>query len=469
MKSTRPINAMFVVPLKSTFSRRMVILAMLLALPASSAPAQVDNRLKGLERTAALVNADQLAEAEQQLSQILKANPHAAAALNLLGTIRAKQGRFDEAEKIFSLAVRSDAQLATSHMNLARLYLLSGKPEKSIAELKEVLRLEPSNQEAGYRCAWLLLSLNRLDECIEFAENFQRIQEAPSALLLDVLGNAYLKKGDHDAAQQKFLLALDVQSDNTEALFGLAVISKAKGDAKTATLYLNRASQLIGDTPEFLYKFARVALNSEMKVEAIAALKRAVDLKPAEPSYHFALGSAWLKRPPDLQEAEHSFRQFLKLQPDNASGQLHLAYVLLKQKRQAESREWLEKSLEKGRATPEAYYYLGLISQEQNEDARAIEFFEKAIQLAPNFASAHIALGSTYLKQKNYPSAKQSLETGVRLSPDDSKAHYNLAMLYARLKNPERSREEMAIVETLKNKGKSPENQTDTPTPPPQR
>lgn len=357
-----------------------------------TATAQGNNRTEKLERAASLISSNQLAEAEQQLNEVLKLAPNEAAALNLFGAIRAKQGKLDEAEILFSRAVRSDNTLTGAHMNLAYLYLLKGAPEKTASELKEVLRLEPANAEAAYRLAWLLLLQGRIDECISFVEKLKGTLAA-SAPLLGVLGDAYLKKGE--------------------------------------------------------------------RLAGVSALKRAIELKGDDPTYHFALGTAWLKHPPDLQEAEQSFRQFLKLRPEDAQGQLYLGYVLLKQKQYAESRELLERSVQKGTGTPEAFYYLGLIAQGQNEDARAIELFEKAIQLAPAFAHVHIALGSTYLKLKDYERAQQALEAGVKLSPEDSKAHYNLAMLYARLKNPVRAQEEMSIVEKLKNEGKTQADEND--------
>lgn len=379
-----------------------MILALLCALLTPlSAGAQVYDRAERLERAATLIGNNQLAEAEQLLNQVLKVAPDEASALNLLGAIRAKQGRLDEAETLFSRAVRSDASMTGAHMNLAYLYLLKKAPEKTATELKEVLRLEPGNAEAGYRLAWLLLSQGRIDECISFVEKLKESQQL-SAPLLKVLGDAYLKKGERTAG--------------------------------------------------------------------VSALKSAIELSPDDAASRFALGIAWLKAPPDLQEAEQSFRQFLKLQPDDAQGQLHLGYVLLKEKQYGEARELLEKSIQKGSATPEAFYYLGLIAQGQNEDERAIELFEKAIQLAPSFAYVHVALGATYLKLKDYTRAQGALETGVKLSPEDSKAHYNLAMLYARQKNPSRAQEEMRIVEKLKTEGKAQENEGDIQAPPtPQR
>ncbi|HJQ30863.1 MAG TPA: tetratricopeptide repeat protein [Pyrinomonadaceae bacterium] len=365
---------------------RAVVLALccLLSTPAV-ARAQANDRVGQLQRAAANIAGDRLAEAERQLNQILKETPEEATALNLLGALRAKQGRLEEAEALFTRAVRSDAGLAGAHMNLAHLYLLRREPEKGAAQLREVLRLEPSNAEAAYRLAWLLLSQNRVDECVAFVESLKETQTL-SAPLLAVAGDAYLRKGDRAAA--------------------------------------------------------------------VASFKKAAELNPSEPSYHFAVGSAWLRYPPDVDEAERAFRQFLKLRPDDAQGQIHLGYVLLKQKRLAEARAMLEPTARGGAATAEVFYYLGLIAQEEGEDARAVELFEKSVSVAPAFVHAHAALGAAFLKLKDYARAQAALEEAVKLDPEEPKPHYNLALLYARLKQPERAQEEMRIVERLKNQGK---------------
>ncbi|HKQ51617.1 MAG TPA: tetratricopeptide repeat protein [Pyrinomonadaceae bacterium] len=384
---------------RTTIRCTAIMLALVCALLVTAGAQEGNNRAEQLERAATLIGSNQLAEAERLLNQVLKVAPNEAAALNLMGALRAKQGRLDEAETLFTRAVRSDATLAGAHMNLAHLYLLKGAHEKTAVELREVLRLEPGNAEAGYRLAWLLLAQGRVDECLELFEKLKGSQEL-SAPLLGVVAGAYLKKGK--------------------------------------------------------------------KTEAVAALQRAVELRPDDAAYHFALGVAWLKHPPDLVGAEQSFRQSLKLRPDDARGQLLLGYVLLRQKQYGEARALLEKNVRQGPGTPEAFYYLGLIAEGQGEDAQAIEFFEKSIRLEPSFAHAHIGLGATYLKLKDYERARQSLETGVKLSPEDPKAHYNLAMLYARLKNPERAQEEMRIVESLKKEGKTQEGDIQAPRQPPQ-
>lgn len=452
------------VPMKSIVRQSVTVIALLYTVLTPVAGAQVKTSAQQLERVAALISGNQLVEAERQLNQVLKIAPNDATALNLFGTIRAKQGKLKEAEGFFLRAIGVDNRLIGAHMNLAYLYLLRGEPDKTAAQLEKVLSLDPANADAAYRLAWVLFSQGKFDECIALLDKVKESQTL-SAATLAVLGDAYLRKGDAVKAEENYLLALDVQSNNADALLGLAQLSAAKGDTTMAVAYVDRASN-VTYSPELLYKLARVGLNLNLKEQAVAALKQAVLLRPAEPSYHFALGTAWLKQPPDLQSAEQSFRQFLKLKPDDVQGQLHLGYVLLKQKKQADARTWLLKSVGNGVGTPEAFYYLGLIAQAENGDAEAIQLFQKSVQLAPSFASAHVALGSSYLKQKDYVRAQEALEAGVKLSPDDSKAHYNLAMLYARLKNPEKAQEEMRIVERLKSQGKEPLDDSGSLAPP---
>jgi predicted Zn-dependent protease len=374
-----------------------------------------------LERVVTLIRENKTIEAERQLSILLRSNPNEPVALNLLGTIRAKQGRLNEAETLFVRAVVNDPHYSGAHMNLAYLYLEKREPAKAVVQLTEVVSIEPGNTDAKV-----------------------------------VLGDAHLANGAPDEAERQYLDALDGRLDNAAALLGLAQISRLKGETREAGIYLTRVGTLTAgsQSPEFLYKFANVALQVGMSDAAKAALENALKLRPNEPAYLLALGIAWLRKG-DLFEAEKVFRHLLQLQPASDQAQLHLGYVLLNQKKYDEARLWLEKSARSTAPMPEVFYYLGLVAQEQNDDAKAIELFEKAVQKLPNYAHARIALGSSYIKLRNYPRAKEELETAVKLDPEEPTAHYNLALLYARLKDPARAREEMKLVEKLKAKGAS--------------
>ncbi|HEX8163624.1 MAG TPA: tetratricopeptide repeat protein [Pyrinomonadaceae bacterium] len=441
-------------PLPAARPSATVALLLLLVAAPGAAAAQEKNNSARIERAAALITVNRIPEAEQQLNSVLKSSPEDALALNLLGTVRAQQGRLDEAEALFARALSVDRQFAGAHMNLAYLYLLKGAPEKTVSELREVHRIVPDDADVSYKLAHLLLTLGRLDECVAFVAEERAKGQPPPPALLAVLGDAYLKKGDAGKAEESYRLALGAQDSNADALLGMALVSQSKGDARSASGYLSRAKALIADSPEMLYRFAVAALRSDLFEDARAALERAVQLRPGEAAYLVALGAAWLKKP-DLFESERVFHRALALRPDDPQAQMYLGYILLKQKKYPEAREWLEKSVGGDKATPETFYYLGVIAQEQNEDERAVGLFENAIRLLPSFANAHVALGALCLKLKDYERARRELEAGAKLNPDDSKAHYNLARLYALLKEPKRAQEEMSIVERLKSAGKA--------------
>ena len=411
--------------------------------------------LQNLERVAALIRDNRMAEAERQLASISRTAPNSPDVLNLLGTIRAKQNRLNEAESLFLQVLKIEENFTPARMNLSYLYVLKRAPDRAIFELKEVLRLDPNNAQALQKLPELLLSQGKFDECITFIEKLRSAGPVSPDMLV-MLGDAYVAKGSLTEAEPPYLLALDNRLDNAGALLGLAQISRSKGELRETTIYLTRVATLSADSnsPEFLYKFAVLAMRVGMVDQAKAALERTLKLRPDEPSYLLALGVAWLSRG-DLFEAEKLFGRLVEVQPDNALGQLHLGYVLLNQKKYADARLWLEKSARSPNAIPEVYYYLGLVAQEQNDDARAIPLFEKAVQKLPNYAHARIALGSSYMKLRNYTRAREELETAVKLDPDEPKAHYNLALLYARLKEPERAQQEMKIVDSLKAKGSS--------------
>ena len=406
---------------KKDHRTQALLLLCILCLFVAPVRAQKTDVVQVLEQVATLIGNDQLAQAEKELTTVLRVAPNLPAALNLMGSVRAKQGRLVEAETLFLRAVQNDKTYTGARMNLAQLYLLKRAPEKAIPQLNEVLALEPENLEARV-----------------------------------ILGDAYLATNDLQKAEENYLAALDNKLDNAGALFGLAQISRLKGEMREASIYLNRVGTLAVDSksPDFLYQVGLEAMRVGMFDESKQMLERAVELKPKEPSYLLALGIAWLRKG-DLFEAEKLFRHVLELQPNNPQGQLHLGYVLLNQKKYAEARTWLEKSARTSTPIPEVFYYLGLVAQEQKDDAGAIVLFEKAVRQLPNYAHARIALGSSYMKLKNYVRAREELETAVKLDPEEPTAHYNLALLYARIKEPERAQEELKIIDQLKAKGAS--------------
>ena len=191
-KSTRWVDVLHAV--KSIIRKSVTVITLFyLVLTPAVAGAQLKTNAQRLERVAALISGNQLVEAEKQLNQIVRIAPNDATALNLFGTIRAKQGRLKEAESFFLRAIRVDNSLIGARMNLAYLYLLKSEPDKTAGELEKVLSLDPANADAAYRLAWVLFSQGKFDECIALLDKVKASQTL-SAPALAVLGAPMLTR-----------------------------------------------------------------------------------------------------------------------------------------------------------------------------------------------------------------------------------------------------------------------------------
>src|SRR5262249_4981068 len=271
-----------------------------------------------------------------------------------------------EAENLLLRSARIDPGFVGVHMNLAFLYMLRNAPEKTLSELKEVVKLDPDNIEANYKLARLLLSRGQTDEAINILERAKSISSA-SPLFLPLSGDAYLKKGNALKAEENYRSAIDAQPNNAEAILGLAKISQSRADIKGVAQYLARAHEAAGDSAEVLYKVGATSLALGVFDQARASLEQAAKLKPDNPTYLIALGAALLKNG-DLFTAERMFHRALEIQPESAQGQMYLGYVLYKQKKFPEAKSYLEKAAKADASVPESFYYLGVILHEANED-----------------------------------------------------------------------------------------------------
>ena len=437
-----------------------IILILVVGLPLQAAQQDLRQGAQ-LDQAVELIKTNHDQEAESILQSVLKKSPTQPAALNLLGTIRAKQGRLKEAEPFFVQSSQADPQYVSPLMNLAYLYALTNETQKAFTVLTRVLVIEPNNQEGIERLSRLSLSAGRVEEGIRILEGARKRGLLTEPLLV-LLGDAYVRQNDISKADDCYNAALSTQPEDTDAVLGLAQSAIKTGNADKALEYLKRTRRMVATTPDTLYKFAMVAYGLGLYEESNRTLLSAIKIKPDDADYYFALGNTWIKKP-DLVEAEDAFRHANQLRPGDAVFELNLGYTLLEQKKFDEAREWLEKSRKTSPRVPEVNFYLGQLAADTGDLPGAIDLFKKAIALAPSYAYAHTELGEAYLKLKDYGSAQKEFEESIRIDPNDSRAHYDLAILFARLRDQKRSQEQLDITEKIKAADKAKRQEANMP------
>ena len=144
----------------------------------------------------------------------------------------------------------------------------------------------------------------------------------------DPLKEAYLalSRGQLDLAEQKYLAILDLRPHEKDALLGLAVIAQRKLQTDRATdLYRQVLREDMGNAAAAA-GLASLSAQAD-PVAAESQLRELLDIKPAAPELHYALGGV-LARQLRWGEAQESFYRAYSLKPDDALYAYNLAVSL---------------------------------------------------------------------------------------------------------------------------------------------
>src|SRR5690349_428712 len=107
----------------------LVFLMLAIVTIGHSQTPKADRTLDRLTEAANAINADQLRNAEDLLNSVLAKSRNDPDALNLLGVVRAKQNRINEAEQLFRRALTSLPSHVSAHINLAELLISHDRSE----------------------------------------------------------------------------------------------------------------------------------------------------------------------------------------------------------------------------------------------------------------------------------------------------------------------------------------------------
>jgi protein O-GlcNAc transferase len=130
----------------------------------------------------------------------------------------------------------------------------------------------------------------------------------------------------------------------------------------------------------------------------------------------------------NVWQAEHIFRDILKVQPNNVSA-LHFIGVICFQRKEYDSAiTYIKKALQFGPDYADAYNNLGSVLQETGRLDEAITCYQKALHLNPNFDRAHYNLGTAFKEKWRIDDSIAQYQTAIRLNPYFIEAYNNLGL-----------------------------------------
>ena len=166
--------------------------------------------------------------------------------------------------------------------------------------------------------------------------------------------------------------------------------------------------------------------------KAIAALRRAVDLRPDFAPGYNTLGMT-LGRFGELDAARQAFEKAVELDPKFAEAHVNLSLILAQRKEFLGAADHLRRAIAlQGKSDAAAYSHclLGKVHNEQDQPQAAAQELEKAVELRPNYAEAYLDLALTQRKLSGNSDCLHALKKAVELAPNHPIARYQLGKEY---------------------------------------
>jgi predicted O-linked N-acetylglucosamine transferase (SPINDLY family) len=258
-----------------------------------------------------------LQEALKAFEESVRSDARNANAWCGLGAAYRHSIQFDEARRCYDRALEIDPSNLHALTNIGELHLLKGDPRVALGCFERVLEQAPLFYEAlGNRIAALI----ECDELIE-AEHAARqaIEHYPDSAGFHVnLGIVLVRSTKTTLGLNAYKRALEIQPDNQEAIFNLAVLKNDAIALRASVEFIRRKMTLEGESA-YLQRLLGTALrHAGQMTEAEAIFRRLVENHPTDFSGWTSLADCVSARGNPTQAIEY-FEKAIELAPEMAN------------------------------------------------------------------------------------------------------------------------------------------------------
>ena len=253
-------------------------------------PAYADARI---DLALTYFRAGHLDRASAQATEVVKADPRNARALQLLGNVEFAQGNFPAAAEHLHTALGLQGDFDTAY-SLALAYLSQQKLAETKLLFDEILNDMGSTPQLHVLLGRAYRETGYLDEAIrEFKKAIELDPKYPRVHYY--LALAYLGQGEKErfpTARPLFERELEINPKEFFSTFFLGVMHLEDRDFPAAEEYLKKAVQLQPDNPDPLLYLGQEYFETNHPELAIAALRKSIDLTTDPSRNHYQVSKA---------------------------------------------------------------------------------------------------------------------------------------------------------------------------------
>lgn len=362
---------------------------------------------------AALLRANKPGKVIRLLEPLIRRSTKDAHILTLAGSAYMRLGKYDKGTVLFEKAAEAAPNVAAMRTQLALGRLFSGQSDKAIGDLEAAVDIDPGARRASILLTQIQLRRGKFDAALKSASALKsRMPDNP--IPENLIGAAYLGKGDAEKARQSFERALKANPDFHSARINLARLDRREKKTGAAIAHLELIVKKSPNHLGAMLDLAVIAESERRAPDAVSWLNRASASNPKAILPRLRLVQ-YLERRRQFQKAVTVARELARSHPGTAR-------VLVA---------------------------LGRNESAAGEHVAAVASFRRLIELAPKSASAMVLLAGAQIAAKDDDSARRSLRKALSLDENALKAHVTLANLELRTG---RTKAAMKIAKTLQRK-----------------
>jgi tetratricopeptide (TPR) repeat protein len=239
-----------------------------------------------------------------------------------------------------------------------------------------------------------------------------------SAELLTLAAGIFFLDGEYLNSAIAYKKAEAIWPLDERSRFTLAMAYIKLNRSDWARLELEKLAAAVPQSPLYLYWLARLDYDAQRYNEAIAKLRKVIELDPKMVRAYDNLGLCYdfLGK---FDEAIGYYRKAIELNRLQAQPSpwphLNLAVVLIARGNPAEAEGLLREALRYDPKLPQAHYQLGVLLEKRGNYSDAIRSLKQAADLDPTYPEPHYTLSRIYQKLGDKDKARESVEQFQKL------------------------------------------------------
>lgn len=317
------------------------------------------------------------------------------------------------------------AQPAVTAYNEGKKFEKEEKYANALASYKKAISLNPSYKEALYAAGWCANELEKYTEALDYLQKAKKLWPNEAKIYLESgYANQNLEK--RDAALDDFDQCLSLQEDYALAYKYRGNLYYDESNYEKALENYEKYSQYDSDitSSEFYYRKGYCYNEFDKYDDAIASLKKAVELKSNYTSAYNELGYAYLKQE-NREDALKTFNKALDVDPKSAVAMNGIGDVYKDiDKNMDKAIEAYQRTLRTAPENKKANYQIGWCLNDKEKYNDAVVYLKKALTIDSKYVNAMTELGYSYYSLENYDDALNQFDKALSIRKSELSFYY---------------------------------------------